>query len=267
MILPPMQIPNQELEKSTKAVSKKLLKGEKPTKVSSNSDAPFGFLKELNAWLSEVPGRINTAYENYMNNEAMTQEKADVICEWLAWKVNIAVERKRQAAISALSGQFNDTVGGKVMKAATVIQSFLSDPLGTLGSFASLIFGPVPTVFKWFADLGKEVTKLGSNLAKIAGALPPPVPPSTPNINYNKFKLKINPITIGEIVAGPAALPAPEVMFPEPEKPFSKETFTKGFEKASAKLKSAKQKYVLKEEDKKTLAEFDNKVDSNFSIA
>ena len=55
----------------------------------------------------------------------------------------------------------------------------------------------------------------------------------------------------------PYKLPPPEIMFPEPEKPFSKDTFNKNFEKATANLKSGQKKYVLSEEDKKTLSGFD----------
>ena len=72
-------------------------------------------------------------------------------------------------------------------------------------------------------------------------------------INYNKFKLKVKTISMSDIKSDPSNLPAPEVMFPEPERPFSKETFTKTFETDSSKLKSVKVKYKLKEQDKKAL--------------
>jgi hypothetical protein len=199
------------------------------------------------------------------SGETMSQEEADVICAWLAWKVNIAVERKRQAILRVLYGQYQSTAAGKVMKAAMVVKSFLSNPLGTLGSFASLIFGPVPAILKWVSELAKEVLRLGVNLASIASSLPPS--PPSPRINYNKFQLKINSLSMGDVMSDPNSLPPPEVMFPEPQKPFTEDSFAKGFETATAKLKSSKQKYVLKEEDKKTLAEFENKVDSNFTIA
>ena len=61
---------------------------------------------------------------------------------------------------------------------------------------------------------------------------------------------------MAEVTSNPYNLPPPEVMFPEPQKPFTKESFTEGFEKATASLKSSKKKYVLSEEDKKTLAGF-----------
>ena len=64
---------------------------------------------------------------------------------------------------------------------------------------------------------------------------------------------------MAEIIADPSSLPAPEVIFPEPPKPFSKETFTEAFEGASASLKSSQVKYTLSEEDKKALTGFNSK--------
>lgn len=269
-ILPLIQVTNEEYEKSVKAAQRrneaKKKKSSKKSSSGGSSGGPFGFLKATNDWLEGVPAQIDAAYENFMgNSEAMSQEEADVICAWLSWKVNIAVERKRQAILKVLYGQYQSTAAGKVMKAATVVKSFLSDPLGTLGSFASLIFGPVPAVLKWVSELAKEVLRLGVNLAAIVSALPPS--PISPNINYNKFQLKINSLSMGDVMSDPSSLPPPEVMFPEPQKPFTEDTFAKGFESATASLKSGKKKYKLSEEDKKTLAGFDNKVDTNFTIS
>lgn len=269
-ILPLIQIPDKELERARKADERREKKEEKERKRNeratskkkakekakkSGSGGPLGFLQSTNDWLEDVPIRIVAAYENFIGNgEKIAQKKVDVICTWLAWKVNIAVERKRQVVIKILHEQQKTTVYGKVMRMATAIQDFCSDPLGALGAFASAIFGPVIAVFKFAVELGRQVLKLAANLAKIMSALPPA--PPDPHINYDKFKLKINSISMAEISADPSRLPAPETMFPEPPKPFTKKSFEEGFEKESASLKSSKKKYTLSKEDKETLSMF-----------
>lgn len=226
-------------------------------KKSGSTGGPFDFLATTNDWLEDVPTRIIAAYDNFIGNgENLTQSKVDIICAWLAWKVNIAVERKRQAVLRILHDQYQTTAGGKVMKMASAIQSFVSDPIGAIGSFASALFGPVVVVFKWVSQLVTEVLRLAANLAKIMAVLPPA--PPNPHINYDKFKLRVGSMSMAEIMSDPNNLPDPEVLFPEPQKPFTKEAFTKGFEEATAKLKSNQVKYTLSEEDKKTLIGFED---------
>ena len=55
------------------------------------------------------------------------------------------------------------------------------------------------------------------------------------------------------ITSDPSNMPAPEVLFPEPPKPFSKDSFTEAFETATASLKSSKLKYTLKGDDRKSM--------------
>lgn len=262
--LPLIQITNREYERSVKASQRRMKQKEKEKernkaatkkKSSKGGNGSLAFLKTTNEWLEDVPVRIIAAYDNFVGNgEDLVQSKVDTFCVWLSWKVNIAVERKRQAVLRILHGQYQSTVVGKVMKMANAIKSFCSDPLGALGTFAGAIFGPVASVFKWIVELTAEIIKLAANLAKIMAVLPPN--PPSPHINYDKFKLKVKSISMAEVTSDPNTLPPPEVMFPEPPKPFTKETFKEGFEKATASLKSGRKKYTLSEEDKKSLAGF-----------
>ena len=265
--LPLIQIPMDEYNRSLKASEstvsvqqkeKQRNKAMTAKRKSGGGKGPLAFLKSTNDWLEDVPVRIQIAYDNFIGaGTGLAQDQVDVICAWLAWKVNVAVERKRQTVLKVLHEQYQSTVGGKVMMMATVIQNFVSDPIGTVGGFAGAIFSPVAAVFKWVVELMSEILRLAKNLASIVSILPPA--PPTPYISYGKFKLKVGSISMGEITSDPSSLPPPEVMFPEPEKPFSKETFTKSFEKASATLKSGRKKYMLSEEDRKTLSGFDLK--------
>ena len=265
--LPLIQLKDPEMNRSYKAAERKKKQEEKnkarnkkatAKKKSSSGGGPLAFLESTNDWLEDVPYRIIAAYENFIKDgENLAQSKVDKFCAWLAWKVNVAVERKRQTILKILHEQYKSTVMGKVMKMASAIQSFCSDPLGALGTFASAIFGPVVAVFKWITELTKQILRLAVNLANIMSVLPPA--PPNPQINYDKFKLKIKSISMAEVTADPSSLPAPELMFPEPPKPFSKETFTEAFEGTSASLKSSQVKYMLSEEDKKALTGFNSK--------
>ena len=258
-ILPVLQIKDKALDRAKrkkKQEEKQKERNKKATAKKKNAKKggkdPLAFLQSTNEWLEDVPTRITMAYENFIGDgENLAQSKVDKFCAWLAWKVNIAIERKRQKVLEILHGQYESTAVGQVMKAASVIQNFISDPLGTLGSFASLIFGPVVDVFKWVGKLIGEILKLAANLAKIMSVLPPS--PPNPHINYDKFKLKVKSISMGEVIAGPDSLPPPEVMFPEPPKPFTKDTFKDGFENTSAELKSGQKKYILSDDDKRSL--------------
>lgn len=211
----------------------------------------FDFLRSTNDYLESVPMRAINSFDNAMGNgEDLTQAKVDVICAWLAWRINVSIEYMRQAVIKGLHGMYKSTVVGQVMQCANMIRNFVRNPLMQLGRFASTIFGPVGTVLSYSASMAAEVARLGGNLARIASSLPPS--PPSPNINYNKFRLKVKSISMSDITSG-GNLPAPEVMYPEPERPFSKETFTKTFETSSAKLKSSKMIYKLKKKDKDAL--------------
>ena len=225
-----------------------------PKEQKENSDKqPFDFLKDINDWLEAVPIRITNAFENMTKGQELVQEKIDVACKWLAWKVNIAVESVRQRLIKALWQMYRYTVVGKVMQMMLVIKKFMENPLYYLFKFALEIFAPYYLVIKWYQTLLTEIPRLAQNLAKIAQSLPPK-PPSI-DINFNAFakELSIKSISISDITNDPNNLPLPEAMFPEPEKPFTNKTFDNVFLNVSAKLKSNKMVYKLGDKDKQAL--------------
>ena len=132
----------------------------KTTKGSSNSN-PFEFLECTNDWLESVPQRAINALNNSVGNgERIAQAKVDAICTWVSWKINIQIERVRQATLRALYGMYKNTVVGKVIQVITVIKEFVSDPLGTIGSFAAAIFSPFAPIVQWFPTLQKEIPRL-----------------------------------------------------------------------------------------------------------
>lgn len=222
------------------------------TKTTKTKEGPLEFLKKINDWLETVPLRVINAFENFIGNgEHILQEKVDAICVWLAWKVNIQIERVRQKVIKTLWGMYQKTVMGKVMKAATATKEFVSDPIGSIGDIASVLFGPFKPIIEWVKVAMKEIPRLARNLAKIASAIPPT--PPNPRINYDKFKIQVKTISFSMITSDPSNMPPPEVIFPEPPKPFSKETFENVFTSTSAKLKSNQIVYKLTNKQKQSL--------------
>ena len=216
------------------------------------NNKPLSFLKTTNDWLEKVP-KVTTESLNNMigTGENIAQNKVDDICAWLSYKVNVAVERKRQSLIRTLHEQYVNNQKGPLMKAANAISSFVSDPLEALGSFASAIFAPIQPVFDWLKILIKEVPRLAANLANIVSSLPPPAP--NPQINFDKFKLKVHSFGLKEIIKGTKGMKAPEQMFPEPPDPFHHDTFAGLFGDESADLISGAFKYKLKPEDFETV--------------
>ena len=185
--------------------------------------AGFEFLEYTNSWLKAIPGAINKSIKAYIKDgENISQSRVDTICAWLAWKVNITVERERQKVLKALYGMYQNTMIGRVMQMAVAIKAFVSDPWGQVKKYAGMVATPISYVFDWLTTLTIEVPKLGNNLANIIKALPPSPPPG---INFKKFKLKIGTIDIAAILQNPYSLPSPEAMFPEPEKPWTSAVF------------------------------------------
>ena len=102
-VLPTVEIKNKALDQARKAKERADKAAEKLKQNNAKQGSSkfggkkgaFDFLKTTNDWLEEVPVRIIDAFDNFMQDaENITQQKVDEICEWLAWKVNVAVERK-----------------------------------------------------------------------------------------------------------------------------------------------------------------------------
>lgn len=218
--------------------------------------APLSWLVSINDYLEHVPENTIKAFNNLSRSaEEMGQTYVDVWCRWLAWKVNVMIERKRQQVIRTLYDQYGGTM--KVMQAVNVVQKALSDPIGAIGGFLSIFTKPISTIISFVSVLATEVPRLAANLANIAAALPPT--PPNPHINYDAFQLRVGSISMGDIIGGPGALKPPEEMFPEPTKPFSKAAFNESFDKAKEVNKNDKVIWKLpktkEEEEAKKKAE------------
>ena len=202
------------------------------------------YLQKVNDFLEQVPLSVTKFFKQaFKAGEELVQEYVDAVCRWVAWQVNINIERVRQKVIRALWQQYSKYL--VMLQAAQVIKKFLSDPIGTIFSFAEQYFKPYSKVIEFIKVLGNELPRLAKNLAEIARALPPE--PPSPDINFNQFKIKVHTISMKEVLAGPDSIPPPEQMFPEPPKPWSKETFDSAFDNAKAVTRKDEIIYKLPE--------------------
>ena len=201
------------------------------------------FLTKVNDFLEQVPDNTLNFFNSFFKSgEELVQSKVDLVCAWVSWQVNITIERLRQRVLKALWQHYNKYL--ILLKAGSIIQDFVTDPIGTIGRFANEFLKPFKKVKEFIEVLVKEIPRLAMNLARIAESLPP-TPPS-PDINFNAFDIKVNTISMKEIMAGIDNLPSPEEMFPEPTRPFGKKTFDASFQNAKATTAADQIVYKLK---------------------
>lgn len=199
------------------------------------------WLTNLNNMLEQIPKNALDFFDKtFKKGEEYTQDFVDAVCKWLAWSININVERIRQSIIKKLAKQYAGAM--TVVAGVSVVKNALSDPIGSLGSVFSYFSKPYTVAKNFYQILVVEIPRLAANLANIASALPPD--PPNPHINFNAFKLQIGTISIGEIT-GASSMPSPEQMFPEPPSPFSKAAFDSSFENAKAKTAESQVMYKL----------------------
>jgi hypothetical protein len=191
--------------------------------------ASLDWLVKVNDFLEQVPDSILKYFKALSKSgEELTQTYVDTVCRWLAWKVNIMVERKRQQVINTLYNQYG---GYLTLFAGVDVVKQALNPLKA-GGFFSKFAAPIGAIISFLKTLMTEIPRLAANLANIANALPPE--PPNPHINFNEFKLRIGTVSFGEVVRGTAGTPTPEEMFPEPTKPWTKAAFNESFEEAKS---------------------------------
>ena len=210
------------------------------------------WLKKVNDFLERVPNGIDAYFRGLSKSAGnLTQSEVDVICARVSWYTSVNVEKVRQKVIGSLHDQYESYT--KQLGPVSAIAKLLTDPLGALGAVVSavktilnVLVAPYKVLIQFSLDLIQEIARLAENLAKIASYVPPSI---NPRVKFDKFKVKVNSISLGDVVKGPDGLPAPEVMFPEPSPIFSKETFQKSFDEARTSLVETKKKYSLDENE------------------
>ena len=202
---------------------------------------PLDFLIKFNDFLEQVPMvTLNFFDRTFKAGQTTSQEYVDLVCRYVSWKINLMIERARQKVLKSLNDQYGWIM--KIMTAVNVGKNVVTNPIGTVGSFFSLIVAPASAVINFIVTLAVELPRLASNLSKIASSLPPE--PPDPSINFNEFKIQLGSISMGTLLSA-ESLPSPEIVVgPEPPSPWSKEAFNLAF--AAGKEDFNKDKVVYK---------------------
>ena len=190
----------------------------------------LSFLQSTNDFLETIPYTITKFFDRiFESGETATQKGVDMVCEWCSWRVNTWVEARRQSVIKALHSQYGGATS--MLEPMTSLKQDLSNPMKVLGAVVgvvkkiiSILTGPIKAVIEFITQLFNELGRLAANLANILNVLPPS--PPDPNINFDKFQLRIKSIGISDITTNPSNMMSPEEMFnEEPIVPFSEEYF------------------------------------------
>lgn len=192
---------------------------------------PLDWLVKTNEFLEKLPEGVLKYFYAFSNmGENLAQSYVDIVCRHAAWRVNITVERLRQRVLKTLNNQYGFIL--KIISTINIGKQVASNPLGAIGSFFSTITKPLSMALYFITTLATELPKLARNFSNIMAVLPPE--PPSPHINYDAFQLKIQTVSMDALLSADS-LPDPEVLFPEPEKPWSTRAFQDSFESASEK--------------------------------
>lgn len=193
----------------------------------SKDDDSLKWLDQINDCLEIIPKNIGTFFDEFfLSGEEMTQDSVDIVCTWLAWTVNITVEKLRQKAVRTLHDQ--NSAATKILGPVRFFVEVIKNPLGLLSAavqvikrIASHFRGPLDPILRFIKNLTKQIARLVKNLAALQSMVPPD--PPSPNIDFHAFSrnLKIGRMGMDIILEDPDKMPSPEEKFPEPYNPFS----------------------------------------------
>ena len=183
-------------------------------------DSKFKKLDDLNKTLED----IYTLADKYLTNldlngliQKKAQEKVDDACILISNKINAKLIDKRGDLIDFLHGKYMTSQKiisefGPVTQAIENlgiptsiddVVSILSDTVKSLKNFAKLFLGPYQEAVEYVVELAPKLIELTENIEKLAG-LPSKIPviPDVPNVNFDKLKITMLPITMEEVITG-----------------------------------------------------------------
>lgn len=183
-------------------------------------DSKFKKLDDLNKTLED----IYTLADKYLTNldlngliQKKAQEKVDDACILISNKINAKLIDKRGDLIDFLHGKYmtSQKIISEFGPVAQAIEnlgiptsiddvvSILSDTVKSLKNFAKLFLGPYQEAVEYVVELAPKLIELTENIEKLAG-LPSKIPviPDVPNVNFDKLKITMLPITMEEVITG-----------------------------------------------------------------
>ena len=188
--------------------------------MSNSKTNKFKKLDDLNKTLEE----IYTLVDKYLTNldlngliQKIAQEKVDEACIRISNKINAKLIDKRGDLIDFLhdkymtSQEIMDKYGPvsqaikNLVKPKSIddVVSILSDTVKSIKEFAKIFLGPYIEAVEYVTELIPKLAELTENIENLA-SLPSKIPeiPNVPDVNFDKLKITIPPITMEEVITG-----------------------------------------------------------------
>lgn len=176
----------------------------------------FDWLDKLNEVLEKVPDNVDKGLANSIK---LGQSTVDTSCLWTSYETSKLIELQRRMTVTALHGMYE-----KYTEIIALLEPLIKLSVTDLGSvidaiklIIKILSGPYYDAVAFVTELAPKLQELTNNLLAIA-LYTPTIPPGT-EINFDKFKLTVFPITMAEVISPPKPWPPIDTVIPKPDIP------------------------------------------------
>lgn len=159
----------------------------------------FKKIDDLNKTLENINKTVYTTFNDIESYPA--QQKVDEACEFVNNKTNPILNEKREELIKVLHEAYlssNEVV--TLLKPLVEFDLNIDTVVEAVKKIINILAGPYKIAVEYITVLAPKLQDLMVNIALLAYI--PENLPQRPDINYNKLKISMKPITINEIITG-----------------------------------------------------------------
>lgn len=159
----------------------------------------FKKIDDLNKTLENINKTVYTTFNDIESYPA--QQKVDEACEFVNNKTNPILNEKREELIKVLHEAYlssNEVV--TLLKPLVEFDLNIDTVVEAVKKIINILAGPYKIAVEYITVLAPKLQDLMVNIALLAYI--PENLPQRPDINYNKLKIFMKPITINEIITG-----------------------------------------------------------------
>ena len=159
----------------------------------------FKKIDDLNAFLEKINTNVYTTFNDIENYP--TQQKVDEACIFISNKINPILNEKREELIKVLHEAYlssNEVI--TLLKPLVEFDLNIDTVVEAVKKIINILAGPYKIAIEYITVLAPKLQDLMVNIALLA-YIPENIP-QRPNINYDKLKISMKPITINEIITG-----------------------------------------------------------------
>lgn len=159
----------------------------------------FKKIDDLNKTLENINKIVYTTFNDIENYP--TQQKVDEACEFVNNKTNPILNEKREELIKVLHEAYlssNEVI--TLLKPLVEFDLNIDTVVEAVKKIINILAGPYKIAVEYITVLTPKLQDLMINIALLA-YIPENIP-QRPDINYDKLKISMKPITINEIITG-----------------------------------------------------------------